>query len=72
MTTLTHCHMCGDAHADWTDGDPLECQRCGFRVPAAHAWQRCPIPDRPATATEPVYVQETMNSLEGWKHAERK
>jgi len=53
-----YCHLCHKAHADWTTGAVWQCQRCLFRIPAAHVWR----PDRQEETDEKPqeYAQTRM------------
>jgi hypothetical protein len=59
---IAHCHFCTVAHADWMTGSIWQCQRCLFRIPAAHVWWWCPLAqERAETNTEPqMYAQKEM------------
>ena len=58
---VAYCHVCAVAHSLWTQGDPWQCQRCLFRIPAAHLWWWCDLAETSTIVQEPATLtQERM------------
>jgi hypothetical protein len=57
---LAYCHMCMREHAEWAQGAAWQCQRCLFRIPAAHLWWWCPIDETRTIVQEAALSQMEM------------
>lgn len=59
---VAYCHMCALAHTLWETGDTWQCQRCTFRIPLAHLWWWCPVPEETRTTVQEdaTLTQERM------------